>query len=90
MDGLLAVAMVAGVYLLLPRLGGWAREAAALRHARLAFVVAAIVAQAVSLGCYAGLYRRVLASLERGRPSGWRSRLRWRPSWSATSRRLAR
>ena len=36
-DGLLMVAMVAGVYLRLPRLGGWAREAAALGHARLAF-----------------------------------------------------
>ena len=57
------VAMTAGVYLLLPRLGGWAREAAALRHARLAFAVAAIVAQAVSLGCYRGCTSGCWASL---------------------------
>jgi uncharacterized membrane protein YbhN (UPF0104 family) len=63
-DGLLVVAMVAGVYLRLPRLGGWAREAAALGHARLAFAVAAIVAQAVSLGCYAGCTGGVLVSLD--------------------------
>ena len=40
-----------------------ARDASGLRHARPAFVVAAVLAQAVSLGCYALLYRRVLASL---------------------------
>jgi len=37
-------------------LGGLTRDTAALRHARPAFVVA----QAVSLACYALLYRRVL------------------------------
>jgi uncharacterized protein (TIRG00374 family) len=59
----LFVALVAGVFGLLPRLGGLRHDAAGLRHARPAFVVAAIVAQAVSLVCYAALYRRVLASL---------------------------
>ena len=63
MRGVLFVALVAGVFGLLPRLGGLTRDAAGLRHARPAFVAAAIVAQAVSLGCYALLYRRVLASL---------------------------
>jgi uncharacterized protein (TIRG00374 family) len=48
---------------LLPRLGGLTRDAAGLRHARPAFVAAAVVAQAASLGCYAQLYRRVLAAL---------------------------
>jgi uncharacterized protein (TIRG00374 family) len=57
------VALVAGVFGLLPRLGGLRHDAAGLRHARPAFVAAAIVAQAVSLACYAALYRRVLASL---------------------------
>ena len=61
--GVLFVALVAGVFGLLPRLGGLRHEAAGLRHALPAFVAAAIVAQAVSLACYAGLYRRVLASL---------------------------
>jgi uncharacterized protein (TIRG00374 family) len=51
------------VFGLLPRLGGLRHDAAGLRHALPAFVAAAIVAQAVSLACYAGLYRRVLASL---------------------------
>jgi len=59
----LFVALVAGVFGLLPRLGGLRHDAAGLRHALPAFVAAAIVAQAVSLACYAGLYRRVLASL---------------------------
>jgi uncharacterized protein (TIRG00374 family) len=59
----LFVALVAGVFGLLPRLGGLRHDAAGLRHARPAFVAAAIVAQAVSLACYAALYRRVLASL---------------------------
>jgi uncharacterized protein (TIRG00374 family) len=59
----LFVALVAGVFGLLPRLGGLRHDAAGLRHARPAFVAAAIVAQAVSLACYALLYRRVLASL---------------------------
>jgi uncharacterized protein (TIRG00374 family) len=61
--GVLFVGLVAGVYGLLSRLGGLAHRAAGLRHARPAFVVAAVAAQAVSLGCYALLYRRVLASL---------------------------
>ena len=61
--GVLFVALVAGVFGLLPRLGGLRHDAAGLRHARPAFVVAAIVAQTVSLACYAALYRRVLASL---------------------------
>ena len=59
----LLVALTAGVFGLLPRLGGLTHDAAALRHARPAFVAAAIVAQAVSLASYALLYRRVLASL---------------------------
>jgi len=61
--GVLFVALAAGVYGLLPRLGGLAHDAAGLRHARPVFVVPAVVAQAVSLACYALLYRRVLASL---------------------------
>jgi uncharacterized protein (TIRG00374 family) len=59
----LFAALAVGVFSLLPRIGGLAHEAAGLRHARLGFVVAAIFAQAVSLGFYALLYRRVLASL---------------------------
>ena len=61
--GLLFVALVAGVFGLLPRLGGLTHDAAGLRHARPAFLAAAIVAQALSLGCYALLYRQVLAAL---------------------------
>jgi uncharacterized protein (TIRG00374 family) len=61
--GLLLVALAAGVFGLLPRLGGLTRDAAGLRHARPAFLAAAIVAQAVSLGSYAQLYRQVLAAL---------------------------
>ena len=61
--GVLLVALAAGVFGLLPRIGGLAREAAGLRHANAAFMVAAVLAQAVSLACYALLYRRVLASL---------------------------
>jgi uncharacterized membrane protein YbhN (UPF0104 family) len=61
--GVLFVALVAGVFVLLPRLGGLRHDAAGLRHARPVFVVVAVVAQAVSLTCYALLYRRVLASL---------------------------
>ena len=61
--GVLFVALGVGLYGLLPRLGGLAHEAAGLRHARPAFLAAAIVAQAVSLGCYAQLYRQVLAAL---------------------------
>ena len=44
-------------------IGGLSHDAAGLRHARPAFVAAAIVAQTVSLGSYAQLYRRILASL---------------------------
>jgi len=61
--GVLFVGLAAGVFGLLPRIGGLAHEASGLRHARPAFVAAAVLAQAVSLGCYALLYRRVLASL---------------------------
>ncbi len=61
--GVLFVALAAGVFGLLPRLGGLSHDAAGLRHARPAFVAAAVVAQALSLGSYALLYRRVLASL---------------------------
>ena len=61
--GVLFVALVAGVFVLLPRLGGLRHDASSLRHARPIFVVLAVVAQAVSLACYALLYRRVLASL---------------------------
>jgi uncharacterized protein (TIRG00374 family) len=61
--GVLFVALVAGVFGLLPRLGGLTHDATGLRHARPAFLAAAIVAQALSLGCYAQLYRRVLAAL---------------------------
>jgi uncharacterized protein (TIRG00374 family) len=62
-NGVLFVALVAGVFGLLPRLGGLTHDAAGLRHARPAFLAAAIVAQALSLGCYAQLYRQVLAAL---------------------------
>ncbi|HEX9355519.1 MAG TPA: hypothetical protein VF933_17095, partial [Streptosporangiaceae bacterium] len=61
--GVLFVALAAGVFGLLPRLGGLTHDAAGLRHARPPFLVAAIVAQALSLGCYAQLYRQVLAAL---------------------------
>jgi uncharacterized membrane protein YbhN (UPF0104 family) len=61
--GLLLGALAAGIFGLLPRLGGLTHDAAGLRHARPALLVAAIVAQAVSLGSYAQLYRRVLAAL---------------------------
>ena len=62
-QGVLFVALVAGLFGVLPRLGGLTHDAAGLRHARPAFLAAAIVAQALSLGCYAQLYRRVLAAL---------------------------
>jgi uncharacterized protein (TIRG00374 family) len=61
--GVLFVALAAGIFGLLPRLGGLTRDAAGLRHARPAFLVAAVVAQALSLACYAQLYRQVLAAL---------------------------
>jgi uncharacterized protein (TIRG00374 family) len=61
--GVLFVALAAGIFGVLPRLGGLTRDAAGLRHARPGFLVAAVVAQAASLGCYALLYRQVLAAL---------------------------
>ena len=63
LQGVLFVALAAGVFGLLPRLGGLTHDAAGLRHARPAFLVAAVLAQAVSLGSYAQLYRQVLAAL---------------------------
>ncbi|MBO0818786.1 MAG: flippase-like domain-containing protein [Actinobacteria bacterium] len=62
-QGLLLAALVACVVALVPRIGGFARDAGALRHARPVFAVGAVVAEAISLGCYALLYRQVLASL---------------------------
>jgi hypothetical protein len=59
----LFAAVAVGVFGLLPRISGLTHYAAGLRHASPAFFVAAVLAQAVSLGCYALLYRRVLASL---------------------------
>jgi uncharacterized protein (TIRG00374 family) len=59
----LFAALVAGLFGLLPKLGGVTREAAALRHAKLGFMLAAVIAQGISLGSYAQLYRSVLASL---------------------------
>ncbi len=61
--GVMFVGVTVGLFGLLPRLGGLTHDAAGLRHARPAFVGAAIVAQGASLACYALLYRRVLASL---------------------------
>src|SRR6266700_2595431 len=61
--GVLFVGLTVGLFGVLPRLGGLARDTAELRHARPLFVAAAITAQAVSLASYALLYRRVLASL---------------------------
>src|SRR5262249_42050168 len=58
----LFVALAAGVFGLLPRLGGLTRDAAELRHARPAFVVAAVVAQALSLSCYPLFYPPALPS----------------------------
>ena len=60
--GVLFVALVAGIFGVLPRLGGLTRDAAGLRHARPAFLAAAVVAQAASLSSYAQLYRQVLAA----------------------------
>ena len=61
--GVLFVTLAVGLFGLLPRLGGLTRDAEGLRHARPAFLAAAIVAQAASLGSYAQLYRRILAAL---------------------------
>src|SRR6185503_4311250 len=58
----LFLALAVGVFGLLPRLGGLAHDAAGLRHGHPAFMVAAVVAQAASLACYALLYRQVLAA----------------------------
>ena len=60
--GVLFVALVAGIFGLLPRLGGLSRRRGPAARSP-AFLAAAIVAQALSLGCYAQLYRRVLAAL---------------------------
>jgi uncharacterized membrane protein YbhN (UPF0104 family) len=62
-QGVLFVALAAGIFGVLPRLGGLTRDAAGLRHARPGFLVAAVVVQAASLGCYALLYRQVLTAL---------------------------
>lgn len=59
----LLIALVAGLFGLLPQLGGVTREAAALRHARPALMVASVLAQGLSLASYALLYRSLLASL---------------------------
>jgi uncharacterized protein (TIRG00374 family) len=61
--GLVLVALGVGLFGLLPRLGGLSQDAVELRRARPAWVVAAVIAQALSLGCYAQLYRRVLSAL---------------------------
>jgi hypothetical protein len=61
--GVLFVALAVGIFGVLPRLGGLTRDAAGLRHARPAFLAAAVVAQGISLGCYALLYQLVLAAL---------------------------
>ena len=63
LQGLLFVALAVGIFDLLPRLGGLTHEATGLRHARPAFLIAAIVAQTASLACYSLLYRQVLAAL---------------------------
>ena len=62
-NSVVVVGLAVFLYGLLPRIGGLSRDAAELRHARPAFVVASVVAQAASLACYALLYRRMLASL---------------------------
>ncbi len=61
--GVLLAALAAGIFGLLPRLGGLTREAGGLRYARPAYLAAAIAAEAISFGSYAQLYRRVLAAL---------------------------
>jgi uncharacterized protein (TIRG00374 family) len=52
----------ATVYLLLPRLGGLNRDAAALRHARIGFMLLGILVEALSILAYVVLYRTVLAA----------------------------
>jgi uncharacterized protein (TIRG00374 family) len=63
LHGLLLAALAVGIFGLLPRLGGLTHDAAGVPQARPAFLAAAIVAQALSLGCYARLYQQVLAAL---------------------------
>jgi hypothetical protein len=46
--GVLLMALAAGTFGLLPRLGGLTRDAADLRHARPAYLAAAIAAEAIS------------------------------------------
>jgi hypothetical protein len=48
--GVLFVALALGIFGVLPGLRGLTHEAVGLRHARPSFLVAAVVAQAVSLG----------------------------------------
>ena len=48
LHGVLFVALAVGICGLLPRLGGLTRDAAGLRHARPAFLAAAIVAQSAT------------------------------------------
>jgi uncharacterized protein (TIRG00374 family) len=60
---LLLAALGAGLFGLLPQIGGLTHEATALRHARPFFVVAAVIAQGLSLASYAQLYRTMLAAL---------------------------
>jgi uncharacterized protein (TIRG00374 family) len=62
-DAALLLALAAGLFAFLPRLGGLAHDVAALRHARPYLVALSIAAQASSLACYALLYQRVLLSL---------------------------
>jgi uncharacterized protein (TIRG00374 family) len=57
------VVLAAGLYGLLPRLAGLSKAAAALRHTRPGFVVAGVVAEAVSLVAYILFFRRVLRAV---------------------------
>ena len=57
------ILLVAGVYGLLPRLGGLGEEAAVLRHAYLWAVAGALAAEAGSLALYVVFYRRVLQAM---------------------------
>jgi glycosyltransferase 2 family protein len=54
--------VVAGVaiYLLVPRLGGLSRDAAALRHANLWLVLVGVAAETASIASYVTLYRSLL------------------------------
>src|SRR6266702_3637675 len=88
--GVMFVGLVVGLFGLLPRLGGVTHEAADLRHARPAFVAAAVVAQAVSLASYALHTGGCSPRSERGCVSASRRGSRWPPSWSAMSPRSDR